>query len=738
MTRLAARLILGGGREALVRLVVTALGVALGAALLLFAAVAFPALHAHDVRAGWLNTGPHNVRPAQDESTTDPLLFRWTTDHFGNQEIIRVDVAAEGPRAPVPPGLSRLPGPGQYAVSPALARLIAATPPDLLAQRFPGRPVETIGNSALAGPDQLIVVVGHDPASLRAFTGVDEVHSIEGAPVRHGYNEFLRIMLAVGIIGLILPVIVFVSTATRLAAARREHRLAALRLVGVTPGQASALAAAEAGLAAVAGTVLGFAVFATVRPYAARIPFDGDTFFPSDLHLSGGLALLVALGVPALAIAAAELSLRRVRISPLGVARQAPRPRPTWRRLVLLGIGLTGFAVALPISVAENGNQSSLALVSVTFVVVIAGIVTAGPWLTIVVGQSMLRLLRGSSAMLAGRRLQDNPAAAFRSISGLVLAVFVASVICGVLPSVMTSGSTKSIPQPAGTVSALLGGRQATGIDPATAAALLTRLHTTPGVDHLTAIRRAPDAWTVAQAEPHEPAAPALMTCADLIATAVATCPDPGSVVAVDLHLLGIVDNPFRTLTRPVPPATLDTLPLAGLVVATDGRTATLETTRTAIFAAMGEGQASVDTTADANAELNHRLIQLQRLVTVALLLTLLIAGCSLAVSVAGGLVERKRPFALLRLAGAQPADLRRVVMAETTAPLLTIAVVSAGLGLALAAIVIKANHAAWKPPDPAYWSALGGGVLLALALSAATSLPLLGRLTSLHTARFE
>jgi predicted lysophospholipase L1 biosynthesis ABC-type transport system permease subunit len=302
----------------------------------------------------------------------------------------------------------------------------------------------------------------------------------------------------------------------------------------------------------------------------------------------------------------------------------------------------------------------------------------------------------------------------------------------------MTSGSTKSIPLSAGTVSAFLGGRQATGIDPATAEALLARLHATPGVTHLSAIRRAPDAWTVARAEPHEPAAPALMTCADLIATAVATCPDPGSVVAVDLHLLGVVDNPFRTLTRPVPRAALDSLPLAGLVVATDGRTATLETARTAIFAAMGAGQASVDTTADANAELNHRLIQLQRLVTVALLLTLLIAGCSLAVSVAGGLVERKRPFALLRLAGAQPADLRRVVMAETTAPLLTIALVSAGLGLALAAIVIKANHAAWKPPAPAYWSALGGGILLALALSAATSLPLLGRLTSLQTARFE
>ncbi|MEV6849214.1 FtsX-like permease family protein [Actinoplanes sp. NPDC051411] len=737
MIRLAARLILGGGREALVRLVVTAFGVALGVALLLFSAVAFPALHAHDLRAGWLATGAHNARPVQNESTTDPLLFLRATDHYGKQEMIRVDVAAEGPRAPVPPGLSRIPGPGQYAVSPALARLISDTPADMLAQRFPGRPIETIGDAALAGPQQLMVVVGHDPASMRAFTGVQEVRSIEGAPVRHGYNEFLRIMLTLGIIALILPVVVFISAATRLAAARREQRLAALRLVGVTPGQAAALAAIEAGLAAVCGTVLGIAVFAVVRPSVARIPFDGNTFFPSDLRLYAVPALIILLGVPALSIMAAELSLRRVRISPLGVTRQTPRPRPTWRRLIPLGAGLTGFAIALPVSVGDHGSQSSMVGVSATFLVVIAGIMTLGPWLTILVGTTMLKL-RGTTALLAGRRLQNNPAAGFRSISGLVLAVFTASLICGVLPSVMTGQSTKSIPLPPGTVTALLGGRQATGIRPAAAAALLARLRTTPGITHITAIRRAPENWTTAQAQPHETPASALLTCADLNATGVAACPDPSAVVAVDLHLLGVTDKPFRTLTHPVPSARLDSLPLAALSVATDGRTTTLETARTAISAAVGEGQAAVDTTADANAELNHRLIQLQRLVTVALALTLLIAGCSLAVAIAGGLVERKRPFTLLRLAGAQPANLRRVVLAETTAPLLTIALTSAGLGLALAAIVIEANHTTWKPPDPTYWAALGSGILIAVALSAATALPLLSRLTSLQTARFE
>jgi hypothetical protein len=35
-----------------------------------------------------------------------------------------------GPDGPVPPGLSALPGPGEFAASPALAELIAATPAD--------------------------------------------------------------------------------------------------------------------------------------------------------------------------------------------------------------------------------------------------------------------------------------------------------------------------------------------------------------------------------------------------------------------------------------------------------------------------------------------------------------------------------------------------------------------------------------------------------------------------------
>jgi hypothetical protein len=731
MNRLLLRLTLGGGREAPVRLAATAGGIALAVMLLLFAAVAYPALHAHDRRAGWLHTeASTGRRPA--------LLFLNRLDHYAGKQIIRVDVAAETPDAPAPPGLGRLPGPGEYAVSPALARLIAATPADRLAERYPGRAIATIGPAALAGPAQLMIIVGHPPAELAAYTGVESISGFATTPLRHGYNEFLRIMLAVGIIGLLFPVLVFVATATRLAAARREQRLAALRLAGVTGGQAAALSAAEAVLGAAAGVGLGFASFALLRPYAAAIPFDGDDFYPSDLRLTAWSAALVAVGVPILAVCASLLSARRVTVSPLGVTRHTPRPRPTWRRLVMLAAGIASFAVVLPITVVRNGDSSSMTLMSASFLAIVAGIVIAGPWLTVLAGRATLRLGRGATARLAGWRLRDDPAAAFRSISGLILAVFLASLISGVLPSIIGGQSRKSLPQPAGTVSAYLGGRQATGLAPGPAQRLLRDLAALPGVRGTAVMRRLPDDWSRSWPHTAEPPAPVAMTCADLAATGYATCPAPAPVVVADLHRIDTDPRPVRPLPRPLTKAALNDLPLAALMVTTDGSTASQEQVRTAILSASGGLEAWAETTADANAELNHRLIALQHLVTVALLLTLLIAGCGLAVSIAGGLVERRRPFALLRLAGARPADLRRTLLVEISAPLLTIAVVSATLGLALAALVVHANRTTWRPPDPAYWIALGGGILLAVGLSAAIAFPLSGRLTAPSTVRFE
>ena len=162
MIRLGLRLTLDGGKEAAVRLAITAAAVALGVGLLLMAFAGLNAINAQNTRTAWLNSGPvpgmvngsGSPLGSQSTSSAAPLWWLLDTDYFGNQTIYRVDVAATGPRSPVPPGIPDLPRPGQFYVSPAFSPAFSSSvPAGELADRFPGRQIGTIGSAALPSPE---------------------------------------------------------------------------------------------------------------------------------------------------------------------------------------------------------------------------------------------------------------------------------------------------------------------------------------------------------------------------------------------------------------------------------------------------------------------------------------------------------------------------------------------------------------------------------------------------------
>ena len=62
------------------------------------------------------------------------------------------------------------------------------------------------------------------------------------------------------------------------------------------------------------------------------------------------------------------------------------------------------------------------------FLLIIVGLVIAGPWLTMAAAQVMARRTSRPGTLIAARRLADDPKAAFRAVSGLVLALFVTTV----------------------------------------------------------------------------------------------------------------------------------------------------------------------------------------------------------------------------------------------------------------------------------------------------------------------
>jgi hypothetical protein len=307
---------------------------------------------------------------------------------------------------------------------------------------------------------------------------------------------------------------------------------------------------------------------------------------------------------------------------------------------------------------------------------------------------------------------------------------------------------------PAGSVISLILGPQTPPMSPAVAGPMLGRLSRVAGVRRVIDLRVASGLARAGAADGKRGkggkggrsgpfgAATLVARCADLLAARIARCADPGTQAGLPAQFLekGLSFSISEAvLARPVTGLVLDRLPLAAVVVTTSGDRSTLERVRTILDVSAGAGAGSLPmTTADVTAASRRVASELNRLGIAALVVTLIIAGLSLAVAVGGGLVERRRPFALLRLTGVPRRELRRVVLAETAIPLLTIAVTSAGLGLAVAADVIWVLHKHWQPPSPAYWPALAGGLVLAIALAVGPTTPLLRRLTSAETARFE
>ena len=129
MFRLGARLSLNSGREALTRLIVTSAAVAIGVAIMLAVLADFHAFQVTNSRPYWEGT---QAMSSGQRSTASVELWNYSDEVFGGQTIERVDVAALGSRAPLLPGITRLPSAGQYYASPALAALLRTTPRDQL------------------------------------------------------------------------------------------------------------------------------------------------------------------------------------------------------------------------------------------------------------------------------------------------------------------------------------------------------------------------------------------------------------------------------------------------------------------------------------------------------------------------------------------------------------------------------------------------------------------------------
>lgn len=747
MTWLGLRLTLGGGRRGLTALVLTTLVVAVGATLLLLALSVAPALQSRANRTAWMSPATDGAEaPARLGPHT---LVGGSQDRFGVARITLVDVAGVGSMPPTPPGISTLPRPGHVMVSAALWRLITAEPE--LRARY-GTVDGTLPASVVDGPDALVALRGIS-ATDAALAGT----AVTSFPTTGRVLELtgiVRLLLLFGAVAMLAPLVILVSMATRLTATTREQRLAALRLAGATTGQTARLTLVESTLVGLLGLALGAAIFVLVRPAAAYVTYDGQRWFVGDIAPGVAGWAVAAVAVPLAAVLAASRTLARVAVHPLAVARRSHPQIPGWWRLAPLLLAIPLLRVAIIDGTVSGGGHGRAVVTG--FALLLGTLLLAGPAVTRAIGLLLARAAR-PAALLAGRRLTDDPKASFRPVSAAAVAVLAVTMFAAATPAAAESLSVTPVTgQPSGTAAASVyfasRPRSAAllhdirGIRGVSAAVLVYQgTVQTGGQSVLAWIGDCPQMVAASRLRSIPCGAGPLLSgvgravvsrgrlevdslgsryvvgvTQPLPEKAITSVSVPASRLAVMPRLTG-VDVPNVVIdSRIVPLSTLSQLRPTLLLAAYEGSTA-LERLRTAVVRSIPQG--AVATRQSTFEGYSSDVRTLYRVVAVGAVGVAAMASLALVVAVAVGLLERRRPLSFLLASGTPMAVLRRSVLLEAATPLIVLVVLAAGLGTLVGHWSVTATTTSTELPVRGLLLPPVGALLVGTVLASASML---------------
>ena len=240
------------------------------------------------------------------------------------------------------------------------------------------------------------------------------------------YAALYQALASTALVLLVVPLMSLGGAAARLSARRRDERLSTLRLLGVTPFGVGVATVIESVLLAGAGAIAGVLGYLAVSPLIGLIPFRGEALGTEAVLLPPLQIAIVALGVLLVAAGSAALGLRRVVISPLGVRMRSTATTVHWMRFVL-GAAAIAIAFALVNLVPQiAGKVTTIVVLVVLFGLALTVLNLVGPWVLKVTASRQLRRAEMPERLLAARMVLDSPKAAWRQVSGIAMASFMA------------------------------------------------------------------------------------------------------------------------------------------------------------------------------------------------------------------------------------------------------------------------------------------------------------------------
>lgn len=229
----------------------------------------------------------------------------------------------------------------------------------------------------------------------------------------------------------LLPIATLLLCVSRLSSATRLRRLAALRLIGADVRSTRTIAALEVGVSSFAGSLAGAATARLVAPFlSSSLERAGLLHSPFALTIPAVVAALIA--VPIMSIVVSVGAVQSLTRTALAVRRGAPA-RMTATRLVPLLVGLAIAAVMTVYRSQTSGLSFVMFCISMGGIALAAiGSVIAIPYLT-ALAASRLSASGRPALKLAGRRMEIDPAASSRVVSGVAISLLLATAAVGVV-----------------------------------------------------------------------------------------------------------------------------------------------------------------------------------------------------------------------------------------------------------------------------------------------------------------
>lgn len=231
-------------------------------------------------------------------------------------------------------------------------------------------------------------------------------------------------LAVVAMVLLVIPLLTLGASAARLAARRRDDRLASLRLLGANSATVVWMTVIESTVLAAVGALAGAGLYACMAPFLGLIQFRGQAI-GSHAWLSVPSILGCVLAVCVLAAASAALGLRKVVVTPLGVRTRQTADGAHWVRgliaavVVVVGVvamGMLSSFGAFVVIIAVMGGCFGLALLALNLM---------GPWILRLRASSQLKRAKRPEQLLAARTVLESPMESWRQVGGVAMTSFV-------------------------------------------------------------------------------------------------------------------------------------------------------------------------------------------------------------------------------------------------------------------------------------------------------------------------